>query len=96
MRMNPFQSTSHPLRREGVLAQSAAGMTVLLRLEGGEYYSLDEVGGRVWELSDGQRTVAEIAETLSREFAAEAAVIERDVLELLADLAHENLVATAQ
>lgn len=93
--MQPIVSISRPVRREGVLAQAAAGTTVLLSLEGGQYYSLDEVGSRVWELCDGTRSVSEIAATLSREFAGAPDGIERDILELLADLANEHLVATA-
>ena len=41
--------------------QSADAQTMLLDLDGGTYFALNEVGARVWELSDGSRTVAEIA-----------------------------------
>ena len=42
-------------RQDGVLAQEAHGQTVLLRLEDGGYYALDEVGAMIWELCDGGR-----------------------------------------
>ena len=85
----------HRLRRsERVIAQSTAGTTVLLSMDGGKYYSLDEVGSRVWELSDGSRTVAEIVALLGGEYEIQLETLERDVLELLTDLANENLVAT--
>jgi len=69
-------------------------MTVLLGLDGGQYYSLEEVGSRIWELSDGTRTIAEIAQSLAGEFSQPPADIERDAVELVTDLAHENLVET--
>ena len=83
---------SRPHRREGVLAQQVSGTLVLLSLDDGQYYSLDEVGIRAWELCDGSRSVAEIISILCQEYDAPAATIESDVLELLADLVNEKLV----
>ncbi len=83
-----------PRRREGVLTQQAADADtlILLDLEGGQYYALDEVGIRVWQLTDGTRGVAEIASLIAQEFNAPAATIEADIQELLMDLIHEKLV----
>lgn len=86
---------SVPLRAEGVLRQRASGTVILLHLDHGEYYSLNEVGGRVWDLCDGAHSVAEIVSLLCEEYEAPAEAIEADVIELLADLAHEKLVAEA-
>ena len=90
--MNHVSSTSRPQRQECILKQAADGTTVLLDLEGGQYYSLDAVGARVWDLCDGRRTVSEMAVILGAEYDAAVAAIERDALELLQDLANENLV----
>lgn len=79
-------------RSERVIAQSAAGTTVLLSMDGGKYYSLDEVGSRVWELCDGTRSVGEAVAVLGGEYAVPRETLERDVLELLTDLRNENLV----
>ena len=68
---------------------------MLLDLDGGTYFALNEVGARVWELSDGSRTVAEIATLLADEYDAPAAVIKADVLELLGELEVEQLVTAA-
>ncbi|MGO9976523.1 MAG: pyrroloquinoline quinone biosynthesis peptide chaperone PqqD [Solirubrobacteraceae bacterium] len=79
-------------RREGVLAQEAQGQTVLLRLEDGGYYALDEVGARIWELCDGQRDVGEIVRTLCEEFDAPESTIRADALEFMNDLRRERLL----
>src|SRR5919199_3316842 len=84
---------SRPRHPEGVVAQQADSTLVLLSLTSGQYYALDDVGVRVWELCDGSRTVADIASVLSQEYDAPAETIEADVLELLEDLASEQLVA---
>ena len=68
---------------------------MLLDLDGGTYFALNEVGARVWELSDGSRTVAEIATQLADEYDAPVAVIQADVLELLGELEVEQLVTAA-
>ena len=86
---------SRPLRRERVLVQTADDQMMLLDLDGGMYFALNDVGARVWELCDGTRTVGEISSLLANEYDAPAAMIEDDVLELLGELATEQLVATA-
>lgn len=78
-----------------MLAQEAQGQTVLLRLSDGGYYALDEVGAMVWELCDGQRSVAEIVATLSEHFDADAQTIAADVMEFVADLSREQLLVGA-
>jgi coenzyme PQQ biosynthesis protein PqqD len=82
-------------RQEGVLAQEAQGQTVLLRLEDGGYYALDEVGATVWELCDGQRSVGEIVAALCEDFDAPADTVQADVLEFIADLRREHLLVEA-
>jgi pyrroloquinoline quinone biosynthesis protein D len=79
-------------RQEGVLAQEAHGRTVLLRLEDGGYYALDEVGAMIWELCDGSRAVAEIVALLCDEFDAPESTVREDVLEFIGDLRHERLL----
>jgi hypothetical protein len=90
--MAGMQPGSRPRRRDDVLAQTAGDTLILLTPEAGEYFSLNEVGGRIWELSDGTRTVTEIAVVLGEEFDADPGEIEADALELLAALAGERLV----
>jgi coenzyme PQQ biosynthesis protein PqqD len=79
-------------RQEGVLAQQAHGRTVLLRLEDGGYYALDEVGAMIWELCDGSRAVAEIVALLCEQFDAPESTVQEDVLEFIGDLRREQLL----
>jgi len=83
---------TRPRQRDGVLAQEAQGQTVLLRLDDGSYYALDEVGARVWELCDGQRSVEQIVAAMCEEFAAPAETIAADVLEFVGELREEQLL----
>jgi hypothetical protein len=83
---------SRPRRRDDVLAQTAGDTVVLLTPDTGAYYTLNEVGGRIWELSDGTRTVAEIARLMGEEYEAPVAEIQADALDILADLHEERLM----
>ena len=79
-------------RRDGVVSQVASKNLVLLDVDGGEYYSLNEVGTRVWELSDGSRSLEQIICTIIEEHDAPGDVIRSDVTELVEDLVVEKLL----
>ncbi|MGO9958475.1 MAG: PqqD family protein [Solirubrobacteraceae bacterium] len=81
-----------PRRQDGILAQEAQGETVLLRLQDGGYYALDEVGATIWGLCDGSRPVAEIVGLLCAEFDAPSTIVQADVLEFIGDLRRERLL----
>jgi hypothetical protein len=81
-----------PRQRPRVVAQQAAGKWVLLDVDSGRYYALDEVGGRIWHLCDGMRTVAQIAEIVGDEYDAAGAAVQEDVVAFVSELASESLL----
>ncbi len=83
---------SQPAHAAQVIDQKAKDLVVLLNLDTGEYYNLDEVGTRIWELCDGARTVSEIARCIGEEFETSGDPVEQDVLTLLEELARDKLV----
>jgi Coenzyme PQQ synthesis protein D (PqqD) len=83
---------SRPCRSEAVLSNSAGDAVILLHSETGEYFSLDEVGGRIWELADGTRTLDDITRALLDEFDAPRETIDTDARSLLRELARERLL----
>ena len=84
---------SRPARNEQLLTQQSAGTLILFNLEDGQYYALNEVGTRIWELSDGTRSIAEMVTIVSQEFDAPSEMVEADVMQLLEELAHEGMVS---
>jgi hypothetical protein len=78
-----------------VLARRLDEESVLLNPADGQYYALDAVGGRVWELCDGSRTLSEIAAIIGQEFDADPAVVSADLEELIGDMAEAGLVQAA-
>jgi coenzyme PQQ biosynthesis protein PqqD len=83
---------SRPRRRDRVLVQRAEDQWILLNVESGQYYALDEVSGRVWDLCDGSHSVSAMVDTLSQEYDAPADAIQEDVLAFLGEMAEERLV----
>ena len=83
---------SHLRRNEQVVTQAAADAFFLFDLSQGEYYSLNDVGQRVWQLCDGSRSVNDLVSVICQEFEAPTEAIETDLLELLADLMAAGLL----
>jgi coenzyme PQQ biosynthesis protein PqqD len=81
-----------PRQAARIVAQQAAGQWVLLDVSTGQYYGLDQVGGRIWQLCDGTRSVRQIAEVLSDEFDAAGQSVENDVAGLVSELVGESLL----
>jgi hypothetical protein len=65
---------------------------VLLRLDDGGYYALDEVGAMIWELCDGARAVGDIVAALCAEFDTPEGTVTADVLEFIGELRRERLL----
>jgi hypothetical protein len=86
---------ARPRRRERVVVQRAADQCILLDVDSGNYYALDEVSGRIWDLCDGDTSVSAMVEAIRREYeepAGDPADIESDVLSFLDEMAGERLV----
>jgi Coenzyme PQQ synthesis protein D (PqqD) len=79
-------------RQDRVIVQEVEGESVLLDINNGEYFSLNEVGGRVWDLCDGARSVGDIAEAICVEYDVPLQTAEGDASELLAALVGAGLV----
>ncbi|MFC1851991.1 PqqD family protein [candidate division CSSED10-310 bacterium] len=67
---------------------------VLLELTSGHYYTLNDVGARIWELLDGEKNIDLITTTLNDEFDAPPETMLLDILELMDQLEKEGLVVT--
>jgi hypothetical protein len=79
-------------RRDRVIVQQVEGDSVLLDIDSGEYFTLNEVGGRVWELCDGRATVDAIVQTICGEYDADPGAVAADVQALFEALAGAGLV----
>jgi hypothetical protein len=76
-----------------VIVQQVEGQAVLLDIDSGEYFSLNEVGGIVWELCDGSHSLGSMVEAVCEQYDVEPAVVLSDVGELLEGLSGAGLIA---
>lgn len=65
---------------------------VLMHIVDGRFFSLTGTARRTWELIDGHSDRDALVDALSREYDADRAEVERDVEELIANLAARTLV----
>lgn len=87
-----WRDDSLPHIAAGVTSQSASDAIVVLRLESGRYFSLDGAGRLIWQLCDGEHTVAQIVDAVVSAYGADRATVRADTIELLDDLGAEGLV----
>jgi hypothetical protein len=76
---------------EDAVFRELEGESVLLNLETGTYYGLDEVGTRVWQIFEETRSLRATRDRLLGEYETDAATLERDLLELARGLVDKGL-----
>jgi Coenzyme PQQ synthesis protein D (PqqD) len=65
---------------------------VILSVERGTYYGLDEIGTEIWQRLESPMRIDMLCEDLAAKYVADRQTIERDVLGLLESLLAEGLV----
>jgi hypothetical protein len=97
-RIDRPQSQTRPIRfdrAKGVVGARQGDTTVLLDLHGGMYYTLNEVGGRVWDLLGDGLTTPALVERLLEEYDVPLDRLEADVGSLVDRLRAAGLVEPA-
>jgi Coenzyme PQQ synthesis protein D (PqqD) len=74
------------------VAADVAGETVLMSLERSRCYGLGGIGSEIWSRLVSPVRVADLIEEFSELYEAPPGVIERDVLQMLTQLANEGLI----
>ncbi|MGE0448389.1 MAG: PqqD family protein [Vicinamibacterales bacterium] len=77
---------------QNTLHRELQGETVLLGLSAGEYYGLDEIGTRVWQLIVEKGDVAGVEAAMLEEFDVDRAVLSEDINRLVDDLIAKHLI----
>ena len=84
---------SKPQPNASVQGRQLENEAVLVLPDKGEVKVLNEVGARIWALTDGRRSVRQIAALVSAEYHVAPAVAEADTLEFVGQLMAKGLVA---
>jgi hypothetical protein len=75
-----------------VINEMIDGEAIMINLATGNYYSLDSIGGEVWELLEQSLSVGQVVSELGRRYEASEEAIRSAVEDLLEQLSREDLV----
>ena len=68
------------------------GEKVMMNLDNGQYFMMNEVGSRIWELIEGNTPIVNIIETLTNEYDVDEETCENTVIEFLGRLKDADLI----
>ncbi len=93
--MLTLQSRLRP-NEEEVAGKVMDGEAIIINLSNGVYYSMDKVGGMIWEMIEGRHSLEEIVAAISASYDVGAERAKSDVERLLEELVQENLIIVAE
>ena len=88
----PITLNTTLVRSDNILASPVENALVMMDIEGGQYFSLDEIGTAIWERLAAPIQVGDLCAYLTQTYEVLPEVCERDVLALLNDMAGSGLV----
>ena len=68
------------------------GEKVMMNLDKGQYFMMNEVGSRIWECIEKDTSIIDIVNTLLNEYEVEEATCKETVLKFLGRLEDEGLI----
>ena len=83
---------------EDVVAREIEGDMIIVPLVAGigdaddELYTLNETGKAIWQALDGQKTLAQVAESLTHEFADPSDELSADVLGFATEMVQRGIL----
>lgn len=84
-------------KKSDLVTRSITGETIIVPVHAhvgdlDSIYTLNEVGTVVWGLLDGETTVSQIVDTISREYEVTRAETETDIVELIGSMEAAGLI----
>lgn len=77
---------------KGLVTADMDGEKVMLNIEKGKYFGLNDIGSRIWELLEKPHRVHELVAVLIREYDVDEKVCQDDVLNYISKLYAQGLV----
>lgn len=77
---------------EEIVASDIDGETVMMSVENGAYYGLDDIGSRIWKLIEKPINVSDLIDTLLEKFDVDRETCEKDVLTFLNELNEDKIL----
>ena len=88
-----MQATDKPSHSSQATHEMVGEEALVINLNSGSYYELNDTGARFWQLIDGQRTITDCARLIAADYEeVDIAEVEADLLELAAQFQAEGLI----
>ena len=81
---------------EIVVSRELEGEAVILNLESGVYFGLNEAGARIWALIQQYGSLRKVLEAMQQEYEVAPQTLESDLLRLVEELQAKGLVCVSQ
>ncbi len=89
-------SSNFQINQSNIVHQTIEGEVVIINLNTGDYYSLVNVGVRIWNLLEKTTTIEYIVNTLNIEYISDGVNIEEIVTQFINELKKESLVVSLE
>ena len=89
-------SSNFQINQSNIVHQTIEGEVVIINLNTGDYYSLVNIGVRIWNLLEKATTLECIVNTLNNEFLSNGVNIEEIINQFINELKKESLVVSLE
>jgi hypothetical protein len=90
--MNEIKEQDIISRQKGIVFNKLDDEIVMMSIKNGEYYGLDNIGSRIWEIIENPVSVRQIIDILKDEYEVAGDQCKIDVNEFLDLLLKKNLI----
>ena len=80
------------IKNKSVLENEIDGEKIMLNMDKGEYYGMDKIASRIWELLNEEIEIEKLIQKLLEEFEIDYETCKNDVLEFLDGMLKKNLI----
>jgi hypothetical protein len=80
------------VRNNEIISSDMDDETVMMNIEKGEYYGINPIGSRIWELIETPRKVSNICEKLCEEYDVTQEKCNNDVMHFLNHMAEKKII----
>lgn len=96
MKKNKIGPDSVVLQVEKIVSSDMDGETVMMSIENGKYYGMNEIGSRIWEIIEKPVSVSGLCDRLMDEFEVDREKCRDDVIGFLRELSEDGLIVVEQ
>jgi len=87
-----IQAESVIRRNKEIIGSTIDGETVMMSVENGKYYGVNQIGSSIWNLIEEPMRLDAICQALQEEYEIDSETCEKEVIAFLHDLEKNNIV----